>query len=490
MIRLFYIGVFCLSVHCSFSQGINNLWLLGYECCQQNFNPMNLDFSSGTMNLSLSQRSMNLNTTNGVICDSQGNLLFYTNGIYVANSLDDTMSNGSGLNPSFFTNNHTANGLTIPQGNLIIPFPEDSTKYYLFHQTIDDYDTYASLFLYYSIIDMSLDGGLGAVVQKNSVLLNDSLVPGRITATKHANGRDWWIMVHQFHSGNMYKFLVTPSGISGPFIQDLVTWRDVGVCQSVFSQQGSKYVYYEPFEDLDIWDFDRCTGDFSNLIHIDINDSALAAGAAFSPSGRYLYISSMNYIYQFDLNAVNIDSSRVTVGVYDGFRTDGLYANFYLASLAPDGKIYFNCGNGTSVMHVINYPDSAGLSCDFCQHCIALPAYNAFTMPNHPNYFLGAEGSTVCDSLPTEISDITTPIEAYSVFPNPVRDLLFVNRSIKESVKEIDITNSLGQMESIKFVSLNNGEYLQVDMSQFSSGVYYLQMRTEKNVVSKKIVKQ
>ncbi len=111
-------------------------------------------------------------------------------------------------------------------------------------------------------------------------------------------------------------------------------------------------------------------------------------------------------------------------------------------------------------------------------------------MPNHPNYFLGADGSTVCDSLPTGISDITIPIEVFSVFPNPVRDLLFVNRSINESVKEINNTNSLGQMESIKFVSLNNGEYLQVDMSQFSSGVYYLQMRTEKNVVSKKVVKQ
>ena len=47
-------------------------------------------------------------------------------------------------------------------------------------------------------------------------------------------------------------------------------------------------------------DFDRCTGEFSNLIHITINDSMPTGGCAFSPSGRFLYVSSTNYLYQFD----------------------------------------------------------------------------------------------------------------------------------------------------------------------------------------------
>ncbi len=237
MKRLLILWSILISGNYSFSQGINNLWLLGYECCHPLFNPMNLEFSSGSLVISQSQRSMDMNTTNGEICDRQGNLLFYSNGIYIANVLDDTMQNGLGLNPSFFTTNHTAHGLTLPQGNLIIPFPDDSMKYYLFHQTIDDFYSYASLYLYYSVIDMSLDGGLGAVIQKNTVLLNDSIVPGKITAVKHANGRDWWVIVHQFHSGIIYKYLVTPQGIQGLLQQNLFTTRDIGAGQAVFSPQ-------------------------------------------------------------------------------------------------------------------------------------------------------------------------------------------------------------------------------------------------------------
>ncbi|MFZ7115838.1 MAG: T9SS type A sorting domain-containing protein [Bacteroidota bacterium] len=485
---LFLLFIFCGQL---FGQGISNRWVFGYSCCAGNFGATDLDFNSGAVNIVLKQRYMDFYETNGIISDQNGNLLFASNGIYVANALDDTMLNGTGINPSAYTTIMISNGLALPQGNIVIPFPDDSTKYYLFHETIDYLSNInVSLYLYYSVIDMTLDGGLGAVVQKNTILLTDSLIPGRLTACKHANGRDWWLVVHQYNSGMVYKYLVTPQGISNPVNQDLFTARDISFGQNLFSPQGDKFAYYEPYNDLDIFSFDRCTGDFSNFTHIDINDSAGIGGAAFSASGRYLYISSLNYIYQFDVQSSNIDSSKVVVGVYDGYQEQGLYQNFYLSALAPDGKIYINCGDGSKYFHVINSPDSAGLACNFVQRGLPLPRWNAFTIPNYPNYFLGADGGTVCDSLPTDISDITEPIEAFSVFPNPVRDLLFVNHSTKEPVREISIVNSLGQMETIQFTSLNNDQYLQIDLSGFASGVYYVQMRTEKNVVSRKILKE
>lgn len=485
---LFLFFIFCGGI---FGQGISNRWVFGYSCCAGNFGGTDLNFSSDSVEVNLTQRFMNIDCTVGSINDKNGNLLFISNGIYVANALDDTMLNGSGINPSAYTYAMSPHGLALPQGNLVIPFPGDSTKYYLFHETIDYLNNInVSLQLYYSIIDMNLDGGLGAVIQKNTILLTDSLIPGRLTACKHANGRDWWIVAHQYNSGLVYKYLVTPQGISSPVSQDLFTSRDISFGQNLFSPYGDKFAYYEPYNDLDIFDFDRCTGDFSNFTHIDINDSAFAGGAAFSSSGTYLYVSSINYIYQFDMLAPNIDSSKVVVGVYDGYQEQGLYQNFYLSALAPDGKIYINCGDGSKYFHVINSPDSAGQAYDFVQRGLPLPRWNAFTIPNYPNYFLGAEGSTVCDSLSTSISDITGPIEAYSVFPNPVRDLLFVNNTAKEGVKEISIISSLGQTEAVQFNSINGNQYLQIDLSGFASGVYYVQMRTEKNVVSRKILKQ
>ena len=403
-----------------YGQGLSNRWVMGYSCCYPSFGGLDIDFSSGTPVIDTVRRFMNFLETNGTISDGSGRTLFTSNGIYVANALNDTMLNGLGLNPGPYTTSMATHGLALPQGNLVIPFPQDSTKYYLFHETSDDPNfTWATLYLYYSVIDMSLDGSLGGVVQKNTILLNDSLVAGRITACKHANGRDWWLLVHQYHSGLVYKYLISPLGISGPTTQDLFTYRDIWFGQAVFSPQGTKFAYYEPYGDLDIFDFDRCTGDFSNFVHIDINDSAFAGGAAFSPSGRFLYLSSVNYIYQFDLLSPNIDSSKTVVGVYDGYREQGLYQNFYLSALAPDGKIYTNCGDGSKYLHVINSPDSAGLACNFVQRGFPLPRWNAFTIPNFPNYFLSAQGGTVCDSLLSAVATVQQPREVCHFSPNP-----------------------------------------------------------------------
>ena len=487
--RRLVFSVLLISSTC-LGQGISNLWPMGYSCCSTNYGGMDIDFGSGAASFVLKQRYMNFYETVGAISNSNGNLLFTSNGIYVANALDDTMQNGMGLNPSAYTTSMVVNGLAIPQGNLVIPFPGDSTRYYLFHETDDDdHRTNVTMFLYYSVIDMRLDGGLGAVVQKNSVLFHDSLVPGRITATKHANGRDWWLFVHEYNTSNAFTFLITPQGISTPIQHDLFNPRGIWFGQALFSPQGDKFVYYEPYNDLDIFDFDRCTGTFSHFVHININDSAFAGGAAFSPSGRYLYLSSVYEIYQFDLQASPIVSSKTTVGVYDNYQEQGFYQAFYLAALAPDGKIYINCTDGSKYFHVINAPDSAGLACNFVQRGLPLPRWDAFTMPNYPNYFLGADANSLCDTLSTGIAAIQPSVAAYSVFPNPVRDQLFITHSLKEPVQRITLVNSLGQVQDLPFNTINNGEYLQIDFHNFSKGIYYLQLTTKTQVVSRKVVK-
>ncbi len=333
LLKLFYSFLFLLlSPNLLLSQNQDKVWMMGYGCCSTNFTGINMDFRSGSLVVSSVVRHFNFAETNGQMCDSAGNTLFCSNGIYVANALYDTMLNGSGLNPSDYTAAHTLYGLHIPQANLIIPMPGDSTKYYLFHETSDDrFNTYATFYLYYSIIDMTLDGGLGGVVQKNTILLHDSLVEGELTACKHANGRDWWLLAHKFESDTFYKFLITPTGIQGPWIDESGAWRTNYFGQTVFSPDGSKFVYFEAMNGLDIWDFDRCTRSFNNLIHVPFNDSIDAGGTAFSRSGRFLYVSAVYKLYQLDLFATNIITSIDTIAVYDGFSSGGsptVFINF------------------------------------------------------------------------------------------------------------------------------------------------------------------
>src|ERR1041384_4739714 len=83
-----------------FAQGVDNLWVMGYESGSgPPFGGINMDFTGGNLTINYLFRNMNFGETNGVICDKNGKVLFTSNGIYIANTQNDTMVNGKGLNP-------------------------------------------------------------------------------------------------------------------------------------------------------------------------------------------------------------------------------------------------------------------------------------------------------------------------------------------------------------------------------------------------------
>ena len=481
------------------AQGISNLWMMGYSSgtMYPYFGGTNINFYSGFPDTSHINRSMNFDDCNANISDQNGNLLFYTNGVYISNANNDTMLNGDNLNPSAYTtqNAFAGYGLRVRQGNLIIPLPGSSNIYYLFHETIyslTSFNSYRSLEMFYSIIDMSLDGGLGAVVQKNVVLLTDTLTIGGITACKHANGRDWWIVFHKATGKTYYKYLLTPSGLQGPFQQDIGYDfpRNDFIWQSCFSPDGKKFSSVMAQDTFDVMDFDRCSGLFSNAVSICIKDSAAGRGVAFSPNSEFLYVSSMNYVYQFNANSTNIDSSKILLARYDGFADfiSLFRTSFYLAHIANDGKIYINSGNGTRWLHVINNPNEGGFACNLVQHGLLLPTFNSFTIPNFPNYFLGADLGSVCDSLlPENIYEYKN--NEINIFPNPANNILYVSNLSKGLNGEIKISNSFGEIVLVQKQTINNSEYIEFNVSTLTSGIYFIETINEKESVVKRFVK-
>jgi hypothetical protein len=473
----------------SFAQGVNNLWVMGYGSIAGPPNGgINMDFIGGAPNISYIYRDMDIEVTNAVICDHSGNLLFYSNGKYIASVNNDTMQNGSGLNPGSFTDNYPY-GMPIPQGNIVIPFPSDTNKYYIFHET----KVYATNFtkpleLLYSTIDMSLNSGLGAVISKNNTVIQDTLESGELTATKHANGRDWWLICHKAFSNKFYKLLITPNGM-------IVSTQNIGTIRtdyggsSTFSPDGIKFAHYNTDTDIDIYDFDRCTGTLSNYINIPINDTAVFGGIAFSRNSHVLYAASTKYVYQFDITASNIQATMQTVAVYDGFYSPNppLATTFFLCQLAPDGKIYINCTNSTLDIHVINNPDSLGLACDLQQHSVHLPAFNGATIANHPNYFLGALPGSICDSLTSthEIANNTIPIR---INPNPAQNTFYLNYELPYGKTAVaTIYNTIGEIVIKKNLYWYFG-YLQIDCSNLSNGVYFVKVEAKGCAGSAKLV--
>ncbi len=473
------------------AQQHDNLWLFGYESYANTecYGGSVLDFTTNSVDTFFQYRDMNFDVTNASICDTAGNLLFYTNGIYIANALHEPMENGEGLNPGEHADNRQTYGYILDQGAIILPKPNSDHLYYLFHADKERPSNgldWRSANFYYSLVDMSENNGLGKVIEKHEILLNEPLGVGKITATKHSNGIDWWILIRKYMSNEYYRFLLTSDGISNLGIQESGNPVESGVGQAVFSPNGKKYARYNAVSlaegnNLNIYDFDRCTGSLSNPVQTILIDSAFVGGAAISPNSRFLYISSYNFIYQYDLEADDILTTKDTVAIYDGHLEDiGPFfqasTRFFMMQLAPNGKIYVNSPASIKVLHVINAPNEQGEACDIAQHSVRLPTYNAFSLPNFPNYRLGPEEGAVCDSIPTNVNQETLDLLSFKLFPNPAIDKIELNIELPMgSHGEFRLYNAVGQLILQQELHEFESSYL-LSLVNLESGIYFYEV--------------
>ncbi|MBL0341029.1 MAG: hypothetical protein IPP71_08955 [Bacteroidetes bacterium] len=209
-------------------------------------------------------------------------------------------------------------GLNWYQELTITQDPANSNLYYLFSIGVTD-----SYGLYYSVVDMSLNGGLGGVMQKNVQLENFKVVDC-LKAIKHGNGRDWWIIIRNAlnFSNEHYVYLISPTGISTSFTQSVGSVNHTNSGRYSFSADGSKLAFINLIGLMEIYDFDRCTGIISNSITIHPEPISAPYGrfwsCEFSPNGRFLYVATNNNsatkdLYQYDLLSPNPVTSRISL---------------------------------------------------------------------------------------------------------------------------------------------------------------------------------
>ncbi len=405
-----------------FAQGVNNTWLLGNDPGWPNMGRIVFDINS--YQLFNEQRKMSFEGTQATISDSQGNFFMSSNGVWIANAVNDTMMNGSGLNPGDNVNSHP-NGLLNPYANLLIPYPGDTSKYILMHHSHEwDGYSYPSYDVFESIVDKTLDNGLGAVISKNNIVFSDTMNWG-FGACKHANGRDWWIVASKHNSDTIFKLLYTTNGVESITSQQMnvpVAWYNVTHLD--FSLDGEKFAYvvYDSVSvnsSLLLFNFDRCTGQFSDEQIIPITLGSYIWGLTFSPSGEYLYTCSSQHIYQLNLSSLVIDTVATYDGFMSGFPPTCCPTTFFHLYLAANGKIYITSGSSVQHIHEMNYPDSAGIACNVQQHVISLGNYfHLRSVPNHPNYYLGPLLGSTCDTLGLGFKDNNFDFN-FSITSNP-----------------------------------------------------------------------
>lgn len=449
----------------------------------------------------------------GSVADSTGILQFYA----------FTREGIGNFSTQVFTSQHLImqNGDTI-QGEAwyneltIIPKPNSNNLFYLFSTSITNILTEG---FWLSTIDMNANSGLGTVIQKNK-RLNNFRNADCVTAIKHGNGRDWWVFSKYSNTSatqfnRTYTYLVTPDTIMPPIIQNLNNCTDGDVQRIIFNKQGNKMMQINAIGFMCEYDFDRCTGLFSNPVLIfpeqTSNFSRLFWSGTYSPDGTKFYATTQyyfnidtSYIIQYDLTAANIPASA-----------DTLY-NFVwpvqagAVRLAPDNKLYMACFYDWGFpgfpypdsvrnvynenLSVVNYPDSLGASCDFQPFSFYLGGKRTYWgLPNNPDYNLGRLVGSPCDTL-TSVAEISKDDFNFSISPNPSNGNFKINYQLpqsasggkKSTLQIFDVTGkevynqTLQQEKNFEFINVKN----------LSNGIYLCKISTDNFIATKKLIIQ
>jgi len=406
----------------AFSQGRNSIFFLGDQAKAR------MSFTGTSYSIQTETRTIPFMDTQGNIADENGNILMSSNGVFIADAIGDTMVNGDSLNPNSFTDDFKQYGLPMPYANLFLPMPDDSNKYVLFHQVLD-YTTANVPNIFYTTVDITLNGGLGAVISKNNIIATNAFGVG-MAACKNANGRDWWVVALSFDATLAHTFLVTPNAVQYMGSQNLqIAGFPLGFGgQPTFSPDGEKFAFscsnivgmsYQ--SKVQLFDFDRCSGVFSLDTVIDFTDGNISFATAFSPNSKYLYFGTIENLYQINTDTSDIGATFQLVATNDVFPSSvpPFYTNFYLMYLAANGKIYISSTSSVEHLHEINYPDSAGVACGVQLHNVFTDCY-FIGVPNHPNYYLGCDTTSGCPCLsPTGIKDLSEHDFKFKISPNP-----------------------------------------------------------------------
>ena len=365
-----------------------------------------LDFNSGSP-VALTNGQLNTKEGCATISDSNGSLLFYTDGINVWDRQHQIMPNGTGL---FGDTSSTASAIIIPkptEPNIYYIFTVDRPSYFL---NPDDPITG----LNYSKVDMDLNNGMGDIVtsEKNVHLVtyntgnsqeSEYKCSEKITAVTHSDGSSIWVItqfINRFYVFNVDENGVNPTPVVSTvplaiyprinnegsnisaigYLKVSPNGKKIAIAHSS-TELGSPRSGQKKSGKALLYDFNNTTGIVSN--QQTLLSGEYPYGVEFSPNSRLLYITSSifntdddfenSYVYQYNTELTNVTSSQTIVS--DSQNVAGAL------QLAIDGKIY-RAGypafsNGTS-LSIINNPNELGSACSYSSNSVYLEGKKAY----------------------------------------------------------------------------------------------------------------
>ena len=412
-----------------------------------------LDFRNDTLS-ALTVGALSTFEGSASICDQEGNLLFYTDGVTVYNRIHEPMPNGKNLWGSYTTTQ-----------TLIAPKPGDASVYYIFTASPQfDYlfgQNADSVGLHYSVVDMKLSGGLGDLVQKNKLLLKNSTE--KMTAVHHRNGHYVWLVVHEWGNNIFRSYIIDNNGIDlNPVISAQGEVHTGGgepqvnnsnaMAQMKLSPDGTKLAnVIFANRTIEFFEFDNLSGEVTTLIDRQngIGNSILRHyGIEFSPNGKFAY-----FPVSLDFCGFNDPDNPTELWQYSFENKYAVKVGEYVGTLnamqlAPDGKIYVASCNDiageSGFAAVIHQPNRKGVDCGFESRAVDLQrGRNRIGLPNFiQSYFLFPDPVVDMPNVFTPNGDPYNPVFMPIVYDHLLEaHMKIINRWGQEVYSTSDVTS-------------------------------------------------
>lgn len=259
-----------------------NIWYFG--------NRAGIDFNDGTV--PISNTVMNAPEGCAIVCDQNGQTIFFTDGVSVWDRDFNELATGIGGDPA------------STQSAFIMPVAGNETLYYIFTtQNIFGTSTFE---LRYSLYDLKANNGSGDLVQQNILLFAKS--------TERITGNDNWLITHEYGNNSFRAYNISAQGISAPVISSIGSdhnltlqangegYMKLGAHLAVaLSTPGVANV-------VELFDFDNATGVVSNFRTANLNTtSGQVYGVEFSPGGNKLYATltgASSQLFEFSIDSL------------------------------------------------------------------------------------------------------------------------------------------------------------------------------------------
>ncbi|MEQ8424001.1 MAG: PKD domain-containing protein, partial [Cyclobacteriaceae bacterium] len=294
-----------------------NIWYFGNHA-GIDFNPL------PNPPVALDDSAMDAPEGTSTISDRNGQVIFYTDGDKVYDRTHTEIATGIGGDP------------LSAQAALIVPVPGDETLYYIF--TTQAIDGTSANELRYSLFDIKLNGGLGAVTQQNVLLFAKSTE--RITA----NGN--WLITHEYGNNTFRAYPISPTGIGDPVFSSIGsdhTFKSVEAGQGyikIGARNNVAVALSQPGVSnfVELFTLVDSSGRLTNFRQIDLNEpTGQVYGIEFSPGGNKVFATlkgspTPSAVYEYFLDSLEMPYLRNI--------TPQPAEELGALQIGPDGQIY------------------------------------------------------------------------------------------------------------------------------------------------------